>query len=63
MGSVRIPIYIRTAEEYNQLLQPLGFEPLLEEYPPFTQEFLKKYPSSDPTDVPEFLILGYKKVK
>lgn len=58
----RIPIFIRTAQEYNEILKPLGFEPLLEEYPPFTKEFIEKYPSSDPLDVPEFLILGYKKI-
>jgi 2-polyprenyl-3-methyl-5-hydroxy-6-metoxy-1,4-benzoquinol methylase len=57
----KIPIFIRTAEEYNNMLQKLGFQVLLEEYPPFTQQFLEKYPSSDPMDVPEFLILGYKK--
>ena len=62
LEGTKIPIFIRTAQEYNQLLQPLGFEPLLEEYPPFTKEFTRKYPSSEPVDVPEYLILGYKKV-
>ncbi|MBA3724312.1 MAG: class I SAM-dependent methyltransferase [Candidatus Levybacteria bacterium] len=59
----RIPIFIRTAEEYNQLLQAKGFEPLLEVYPPFTEEFLTKYPMDAPTHQPEFLILGYKKTQ
>ncbi len=59
----RIPIFIRTAEQYNQLLKDKGFEPLLEVYPPFTKEFLTKYPIDAPTDQPEFLILGYRKVR
>jgi 2-polyprenyl-3-methyl-5-hydroxy-6-metoxy-1,4-benzoquinol methylase len=63
LGGNRIPIFIRSADEYNQILQKMGFEPLIEEYPPFTKEFLEKYPSSDPTDTPEFLILGYRKVR
>ena len=62
-GGNRIPIFIRSADEYNQILQKMGFEPIMEEYPPFTKEFLEKYPSSDPTDIPEFLILGYRKVR
>lgn len=57
----KIPIFIRTAKEYNQLLKSKGFELILEAYPPFTEEFLTKYPISAPTNQPEFLILGYKK--
>lgn len=61
INDTRIPLFIRTAQEYNELLKPLGFESLFEEYPPFTKEFLEKYPLSVPTDVPEYLIMGYKK--
>lgn len=60
LGGNKIPIFIRTAEEYNRLLKSKGFEPLLEEYPPFTEEFLTKYPISAPTNQSEFLILGYR---
>lgn len=59
----RIPIFVRSANEYNQILGEIGFEPLMEEYPPFTREFLEQYPSSVPTAIPEFLILGYRKVR
>jgi len=58
----KIPIFIRSANEYNHILQKIGFESLLEEYPPFTEEYIKKYPTSEPVDVAEYLILGYKKV-
>lgn len=62
LGSNKIPIFIRTASEYNHILQKYGFQPILETYPPFTKEFLDKFPASYPTDIPEFLILGYKKL-
>ncbi|HWY78959.1 MAG TPA: class I SAM-dependent methyltransferase [Candidatus Sulfotelmatobacter sp.] len=61
LGKNKIPIFIRTAQEYTQLLQPIGFEQLLEAYPPFTKEFSEKYPIVDPTSEPEYLILGYRK--
>ena len=61
LGGNKIPIFIRTAEEYNLLLKKKGFEPLLKAYPPFTKEFLSKYPISAPTEQSEFLILGYRK--
>lgn len=57
----KIPVFIRTAQEYNEMLSKLGFEPLLEKYPPFTEEFLRKYPISTLVNESEYLILGYKK--
>jgi ubiquinone/menaquinone biosynthesis C-methylase UbiE len=60
---IKIPIFIRTASEYNEMLQKRGFKPLVEAYPPFTKEFLEKYPIDGPTEESEFLILGYKKSK
>ena len=61
-NEIRIPTYIRTAEEYTNTAQQHGLKCLLESYPPFTEEFIKKYPTDMPTDKPEYLILGYQKV-
>jgi hypothetical protein len=32
----------------------------MEEYPPFTDDFLKKYPADFSVEQPEFMILGYE---
>ena len=61
-SGIRIPTYIRTAEEYTNIAHKYGFKCLFESYPPFTEEFIKKYPTNMPTDKPEYLILGYQKV-
>ena len=57
----RIPVYLRRAEEYSGLLTCLGYEKIFEAAPPFTEEFLAKYPVPFPTRDPEFLILGFQK--
>lgn len=57
----RIPVFTRTAQKYNDLLKKLGFKPLLESYPPFKKEFLRKYPISNFINESEYLLLGYKK--
>ena len=56
-----IPLYLRTAEEYNAMINKMGLEPLFTSYPPYTKEFLAKYSIDGPTKESEFLILGYKK--
>ena len=56
-----IPVYEREFKEYDQLLGELGFEKLLGVYPPFTNKFIEEYNPSFPTNVPEFMILGYRK--
>jgi|SRR6185437_570275 len=58
----KIPVFIRTAQEYKEILSVFGLKPLLESYPPFTEEFLRKYPISNLIDESEYLILGYKKL-
>ena len=57
----RIPVYLRGAEEYTGLLTCLGYEKIFEATPPFTEEFLAKYPVPFPTRDPEFLVLGFQK--
>ena len=54
-------VYIRETVEYDEVMTNLGFRRLLEERPPYTVEFIEKYPTDQPTNVPEFLVLGYKK--
>ena len=56
-----IPTFIRDADEYDAILKQLGMAKQLEEYPPFTQEFLEQYPIDRPTNESEYLILGYSK--
>lgn len=58
---LEVPIYIRTAEEYNAMAVKYKLQPLLEEYPSFTEEFIEKYPDYKDTKVAEYLILGFKK--
>lgn len=64
---IRIPVYIRTAEEYKKTFKDLGYKCILEEYPPFTKAFLEKYPLQvsktqvAPSKDPEFMIMGFKK--
>ncbi len=60
-NGVAVPIFIRSAEEYNAIATRAGFAPLLEEYPPFTAEFVALYPTYAGRPAPEYLILGYRK--
>jgi SAM-dependent methyltransferase len=60
-NGVAVPIFIRSAAEYHAAATRAGFEPLLEEYPPFTEEFIARYPTYAGRAVPEYLILGYRK--
>jgi SAM-dependent methyltransferase len=60
-NGVEVPIYIRSASEYHAAAARAGFEPLLEEYPPFTVEFIARYPTYAGRPAPEYLILGYRK--
>jgi len=56
----RLQTYIRTATEYDEIFEGLGLKKVAEKTPPFTKEFLKKYPKYIPIKEPEFLILAYK---
>lgn len=60
-GEVTIPTYIRTAKEYTEVAKESGLSLLGEEYPPFTEVFLQKYPVNGPTQHSEHLILIYRK--
>lgn len=58
----KIPVWNRTANEYDHLMEKLGFKKNMGVYPPFTQAYIEQYETEIPTDVPEFMILGYTKV-
>ncbi len=60
-NGVTVPIFICPAAAYNALAARVGLEPLLEEYPPFTEEFIARYPTYAGQSAPEYLILGYRK--
>jgi trans-aconitate methyltransferase len=59
-GGVDVPIFMRDAAEYHALAERAGLQPVLEAVPPFTNEFVARYPdyAGQP---PEYLILGYEK--
>lgn len=62
MPGQSVKTFNRSAETYNKLFGKLGFKKILEEYPPFTPEWIEKYHDNDePVDIPQFMILGYKK--
>jgi SAM-dependent methyltransferase len=60
-NGVTVPIFIRTTQDYHAAAARVGFAPLLEEYPPFTEEFVARYPTYAGQPAPEYLILGYRK--
>lgn len=62
-GEIKTPVFIRDEKEYAKLANINGLTKVLEEYPPFTKEFINKYPlDKRPKNVSEYLILGYKKL-
>ena len=56
----KVKVFNRGSKEYDSILRTLGFKKILEAYPPFTSQYIEKYKPAMPTDVPEFMILGYK---
>jgi SAM-dependent methyltransferase len=60
-NGVAVPIFIRTADAYHAIATRVGLEPLLAEYPPFTAEFIARYPTYAGRAAPEYSILGYRK--
>lgn len=57
----RIPVFIRTLEEYDDQIIPLGYERIYTEKPGFTSQYLAEYHPSFDTSSPEFLIIVYQK--
>ena len=59
-AGVDVPIFVQSAGEYHALARSAGLAPVVEAEPPFTAEFVTRYPGyvGQP---PEYLILGYEK--
>ena len=55
-----VPIYKRTAEDYDNLFKGLGFNRLLETYPTESLEFLKKYNIERTSSLPKYMVLAYQ---
>ncbi len=61
LGGNPISIFIRAASEYERIMSLFGIQKISEDYPRFTQKFISKYGTDLPEDVPEYMILGFKK--
>jgi len=59
--NILIPVYIRSERDYKNIFEKYSFIHKFTEYPPFTEEFVKKYGWTDPYDVPEFMIMTFEK--
>jgi len=60
-NSIDVEMHVRAAEIYNTLAQKYKLNMILEKYPQFTKEFIKKYPDYAGFTNSEYLILGYRK--
>lgn len=55
-----VQLYVRTVDEYDEMLKRCGFVRLLHSEPPFTQDFVDRYNVGDVNES-EYLILGYER--
>lgn len=60
-GALKTPVYIREAEEYDLFANHNSLDKILEVRPPFSDEFINKYPDKRPKHLSEYLILAYHK--
>jgi SAM-dependent methyltransferase len=62
-ADTEISVYIHNEKYYDDVFLKNGYQKVFSDRPPFTPEFNEKYPDPDTnTEVPEYLILVYKKV-
>lgn len=61
-GNEQCPVFIRTDEEYDKIIEPFGFKRKLTAFPEFTPSFIKKFGAPGPSDVSEYMILGYDRI-
>jgi SAM-dependent methyltransferase len=57
---VRVPVYVRDPGFFNKVFDKLGFDKVLEYYPPYPKEFIKKY-NWKASLQPEMMIFTYRK--
>lgn len=60
-GELQTSVYIRSAQEYSEIAESVGLLKILEVNPPFTPEFISKYPDNRPKHLSEYIILGFQK--
>lgn len=58
---IPMPIYPRSAYDYDQVLLKLGFKKTLEQLVEHSEDFIKKYKIKRTTKHPKYMILGYEK--
>lgn len=58
---VTVPLFIRTADEYDRMTTKGGLQRTFHAEPPFTQEFIEQYGGYGDNPYSEYLILGYQK--
>jgi len=59
---VRVPVWVRSSKTYDEILEPMGFEKILDIMPEYPADFFKKYKWTG-SKYPEMNILAYKKRK
>lgn len=59
-GKNPMPVYIRYPEELTYTFEVHGLHHTFEARPPFSADFLARYPQAFPTQSPEFLIMGFR---
>ncbi|MCY3020827.1 MAG: class I SAM-dependent methyltransferase [Planctomycetota bacterium] len=58
---VQVPVFVRTADHYAEMLCRLNCAEIARITPPFTPAFLARYPVWFPVRDPEFLVQGFTK--
>ncbi len=59
---ISVPVFVKGATYYDRIFKKMGFEKLIEYYPPYPKSFLHKYNWTGSL-YPEMLILAYRKHK
>ena len=61
LNNIKIPIFERPSDFYRKCLEKLDCKLVFYDSPPFTKEFLEKYPTSDDTTSSEFQVMVFQK--
>lgn len=61
LGGHPIPVYVRDEQTYATMLEKRGYRKVHIDFPPFTENFLAKYPLPCDTSSPEFLVMVYQR--
>jgi SAM-dependent methyltransferase len=61
LGDQAVPFFLRDERFYDEMLTAIGLKRVYSDRPPFTKDFLDKYPVNADTSEPEFLVLVYQR--